>query len=484
MRSCVAIGAFALLAGCGLIIQPNDHLGGAIDADAGSMDAGSTDAGSTDAGSMDSSASIDARIDAGAPDAGLQPECESDSECGAPGVAACVERRCRLCVGGSSTSIEVGASSRYGSRISMTIGRDGANSEIGLAWTGTGNASYLFRTSVVSPSAPPSAPVDRADALLMQLNTSATMEMVSLDIGNKYYRPDERSFELAAVLSDANRSSHNYALWTAASGFSHETYPNPRNYGDPERTLGPLVFLDLEEQRWAIARRLDSGGSVLLASYETAYGNQQNATAVLSSLSAEPLVEPAVAGRLVGYPQSSGVLLWDGSDGSTHVIPTSRRTGRVAMDVAGPTYEPDTYWLAYASGSQLQVRLLRCPSVALSACAYAATMYEIETGAEQIEHVSIRSVGGFPMVLSYEHSGSGGGQLVLRVIRANGLLYDAPEGGREWVIDSLPEGTRVFDARLTLADNGAHGSYVVAWMRGTEGGTKSVRLQSTPACGD
>lgn len=476
MRIQVAIVSIMLLSGCGLILNPNDHLGGATDTDAGSVDASARDASA-----MDAELSSDASADTGAPDAGPLPECESDAECGAPGLIACIERRCRICMGGSPTSIEVGESPRYGSRISMAIGSDGENSEVGLVWTGSGNASYLYRTSVASPSAPLSPPVDRADSLLMQLNTAATMNMVSLDIGANYYRSDNRAFELTAVLHDADQSSHNYALWTS-TGFTHETYPGARNYMLPERTLGPLIVL--EGQALSVGRRLDIGGSVFLASYETSYGNQQHATVLLPSVSIEPLVEPAVAGRIIGYPQSSGLLLWDGIGDSTYAIPTSRRTGRVAMhEASGPTFERGTFWLAYASGSQIQVRLLRCPAVALTACTYGTTMYEIETGAEQVEHIAITSVRGVPMILSYEHSGSGG-QLVLRVIRTSGLPYDAPGGGTEWVIDAPPNGSRVFDARLSFADNGSTGSYVVAWMRGVEGGTKSVRLQSTSACGD
>ncbi|MDQ3036879.1 MAG: hypothetical protein M3Y87_31085 [Myxococcota bacterium] len=471
--------ALAPLAGCSLALDANDHLGGAPTVDAGRFDAGAVDASLPDGGDAGMADGPDAGPPDAGPDAGPPiPECAADADCGAPGVASCIAERCVFCAG-ATDSVTVASSTAYDRRLSMAIGSDGAASEIGLAWTGSGSSAYLYRTPVIAPLAAPGTLPSRTDALLMQLRTQATQDVVSIDVGDGYYEPTERLFELAVVVRDPARSGHNYALWSP-TGFTHHTFPNPADYVEPVRDLAPLVLWGAGGR--AIGRRNNGLGGIVYVSYETSYGNEQT-TYVRSELPADDLVEPAFAGRLVGMPTASGLLLWDGIMGNTPaVIPTSDRSGRASMALRGG----DVYVVAFPAGSQVRVRSLTCAVAAISSCMYDASIAsDIDTGAESVDAVAVVSSMGRPVVVSYERHAGGEGRLVMRVLRPSGLPYDAPGGGTALVLDTLAAGTTISDARLALAPDGTGRRYVAAWMRGPEGaGARDVRVRSIPvACG-
>lgn len=415
--------------------------------------------------------------DAGPADAGPTPECATSADCGATGLVECVAQRCVFCAASGEPLRELRAGADLHADIDLSIHpRPAAPPQVIVTTQGmvVGVASQAHIYEIDAPSTATASDLSAAIQGGCFEDSVVSANGISVDAS------DETT--MFAAVARSTRGLVTHLNWSRTEGPIDSAGFTCRSRGEPADVLGGTVLFTTRVSSGGgmtvpritqVTRELLADGTTALGAYTYPYANEYALQP--TSVTTAPYARMAHAGRwaIVSAPTDEEIVMFDPGVGGTlpSRVPTPGRTGWLGA-VALVDGNPGTYLLAFPIGASVRFVTLGCDT----RCVPMGESADLRTSAMLVDDARLAMIGDVPVLLTSELSASGERTLVLRVLRASRVSFDAPGGGRALVIDRLMSGQTLGDIEIE-----AHGSmtqrYALAWSVSSPGST-SVRTQS------
>lgn len=468
-----ALALTTLVAGCGLIVDPSRHVG------VGSGDAALPDGGALDAGPP---ADVGPPTDSGPVDAAMldsgpvtPPECTTAADCAGGSIVQCVSNRCVFCAEMPEPVAELRSERGLRDDLVLSIRPRATGPAVVLVGShGTAGARPLIhRFEIETPSA--ASAHDLTDGI------TGGCGAITQVAGFAFGPPEGASTPIGVVARSAMGGLVTNLSWFNLEGEITSAGYTCRSRTAPADVLGGTALVSttfnvggmprVELEQITRERRAD-GGSQLGVWDFTYAGDRAQRTSSASVAAYAPMDSAGRFAMVAGTSDEQFVMFDPGvSVAAPSVVPTPGRTGWVS-GVAVSDGNPGEYLIAYPVGARVRFVTLRCDT----RCVPMGESVDLRTDAMSVQHVRFRLVDDVPVVLTAESQPSGEVDLMLRVLRASRVPYDAPGGGRALRLQRLGAGEGVGDIELD-ALVGATARYAAAWMVHVGSGA-SVRTQT------